>query len=258
MAYDELGTRMKEFYENIPKTKLMRRTPVAARIDGKSFHTFTKGFQRPFDGVLISAMQKTMHYLCKNIQGTVLGYSQSDEITLILIDYQTFTTEAYFDYEVQKLCSVIASMATLAFNKYFKECIDFYELHSQIDVSKQIEKYNKALDKGAMFDCRVFNIPKEEVTNLIYWRQLDARRNSILMAGQTYYSAADLENHSNEEVICMLLKDHDIDWNKYPNCCRHGSACIKKDDKWMIDLNMPMLKGEDRNYVEKLIYIGEE
>ena len=109
-----------------------------------------------------------------------------------------------------------------------------------------------------MFDCRVFNIPKEEVTNLIYWRQLDARRNSILMAGQAYYSAAELEDHSNEEVVYMLLKDHDIDWNEYPNYCKHGSACIKKDDKWMIDLNMPMLKGEDRNYVEKLIYIGEE
>ena len=98
--HDELGTRMKEFYENIPKTKLMRRTPVAIRIDGKAFHTFTRGFNKPFDDVLISAMQDTMKYLCENIQGCVLGYTQSDEITLILVDYKRLNSSAWFDYEV--------------------------------------------------------------------------------------------------------------------------------------------------------------
>ena len=85
---DDLGVRMKTFYEQIPKTKLMRRCPVALRIDGKAFHTFTKGFQKPFDEVLIKSMQETMKYLCENIQGCVLGYTQSDEITLILVDYK--------------------------------------------------------------------------------------------------------------------------------------------------------------------------
>ena len=101
--HDELGTRMKEFYESVPKTKLMRRTPVAIRIDGKAFHTFTRGFNKPFDDVLISAMQDTMKYLCKNIQGCVLGYTQSDEITLILVDYKRLNSSAWFDYEVQKM-----------------------------------------------------------------------------------------------------------------------------------------------------------
>ena len=113
---DELGKRMKEFYENVPKTRLVRRMPVAIRIDGKAFHTFTKGFAKPFDEVLIKAMQNTMKYLCENIQGCVLGYHQSDEITLILIDYKKLTSAAWFDYEVQKVCSIAASMATMAFN----------------------------------------------------------------------------------------------------------------------------------------------
>ena len=116
---DELGRRMKDFYETIPKTKLMRRTPVAIRIDGKAFHTFTRGMKRPFDNILIGTMQQTMKYLCENIQGCVLGYTQSDEITLILIDYQKLTSSAWFDYEVQKMCSISASMATVAFNKFF-------------------------------------------------------------------------------------------------------------------------------------------
>ena len=92
-VHDELGTRMKTYYEEIPKIKLMRRTPVAIRIDGKAFHTFTRGFQKPFDEVLIKSMQETMKYLCENIQGCVLGYTQSDEITLILQDYKTLLIE---------------------------------------------------------------------------------------------------------------------------------------------------------------------
>ena len=108
-VHDDLGRRMKEYYEQIPKTKLMRRTPVIIRIDGKAFHSFTKGFKRPFDDVLIESMQKTMKYLCENIQGCVLGYHQSDEISLVLIDYQKLTSDAWFDYEVQKICSVAAN-----------------------------------------------------------------------------------------------------------------------------------------------------
>jgi tRNA(His) 5'-end guanylyltransferase len=118
---DALGIRMKTFYEEIPKTKLMRRTPVAIRIDGRAFHTFTRGFKRPFDNVLQKSMHETMLYLCKNIQGCVLGYTQSDEITLILVDYKTFESGAWFDYEVQKLCSIAASMATMKFNQVFTQ-----------------------------------------------------------------------------------------------------------------------------------------
>lgn len=116
---DNLGTRMKEYYEQIPKTKLMRRTPVIIRIDGKAFHTFTRGFERPFDNVFGIAMCKTMQYLCENIQGCIFGYTQSDEISLVLSDYRKLNSDAWFDYEVQKMCSIAASMATMAFNKYF-------------------------------------------------------------------------------------------------------------------------------------------
>ena len=99
---DDLGMRMKEYYEAIPKTRLMRRTPVAIRLDGRAFHTFTRGFEKPFDEILVTSMQDTMKYLCEEIQGCVFGYTQSDEITLILIDYQTLDTDAWFGWEVQE------------------------------------------------------------------------------------------------------------------------------------------------------------
>ena len=115
---DELGKRMKK-YEAVPQNSLMRRTPVAIRIDGRAFHTFTHNLNKPWDDIFQKSMQFTMKYLCENVQGCVFGYQQSDEITLILTDYETLVTDAWFDYEVQKLCSISASIATLAFNQIF-------------------------------------------------------------------------------------------------------------------------------------------
>ena len=119
MLRDALGDRMKEFYENRSKTKLTRKMPVIIRLDGKAFHTFTRGFKKPFDEIMIKTMQQTMQYLCENIQGCILGYTQSDEITLVLQDYYKLETDAWFDYDVQKIISISAAMATLAFNKYY-------------------------------------------------------------------------------------------------------------------------------------------
>lgn len=269
---DELGKRMKEYYENIPKTKLMRRTPVAIRIDGKAFHTFTKGFKKPFDDILINSMQETMKYLCENIQGCVFGYTQSDEITLILIDYQKLNTSAWFDYEVQKMCSIAASMATMKFNQIFS-----FNMYEKAGLDNNLFKiYRKAIEKGAMFDARCFNIPKEEVCNLIYWRQLDAARNSIQMIGQAHFSHKELQNKSCNEIQDMLYEQKGINWNNYSPYLKRGSACIKEGGRlkitennysinennpvrscWIIDKNMPILKDDNRNYVEKWIFIGE-
>lgn len=265
---DSMGTRMKEYYEAVPKIKLMRRTPVAIRVDGKSFHTFTRGFKKPFDSVLMNTMQKTMQYLCKNIQGCVFGYTQSDEITLILIDYQTLTTDAWFDYEVQKLCSVSASMTTMAFNQFFRISIldeDFawkssltpQSMDVQIAHNKYIAKMAAAANKGAMFDARCFNIPKEEVCNLIYWRQLDATRNSIQMVGQAHFPHKQLEGKKCNDIQDMLVEQFNINWNNYPTTCKRGTACINKDGQWVLDTEMPILKGENRDYVDQYIFVGE-
>ena len=288
---DELGRRMKDFYESVPKTRLMRRTPVAIRIDGKAFHTFTRGFQKPFDEVLVKSMQETMKYLCENIQGCVFGYAQSDEITLILVDYKHLNSDAWFDYEVQKMCSIAASMATMAFNRAFdKEVTKFYYKHNIVEPSGneywdsqdshiRFATYDNARDKGAMFDARVFNIPKEEVANLIYWRQLDATRNSIQMVGQANFSHSELQGKSCNMIQNMLLQERDINWNDFPTHLKRGSCCIKNDTNitfarnygeevengsiqrphWEIDLEIPIFKEEGRQYInQRILYDAED
>lgn len=281
-VHDDLGNRMKTFYEQIPKTKLMRRTPVIIRIDGKAFHTFTRGFKRLFDEILIKTMQETTKYLCENIQGCVLGYTQSDEITLVLVDYQRFESCAWFDYEIQKICSISASMATMKFNQIFSDLVtDAWNEMDYVENKDYLEALDKACSKGAMFDARVFNIPKEEVTNCVYWRQLDASRNSIQMVGQANFSHKELHCKTCNDIQDMLMLQKNINWNDFPTHQKRGTCVIKSDEtetitednigtdgsvigtvktirsKWVIDKEIPIFKGEGREYIEKLIMVGE-
>ena len=275
---DALGKRMKEYYETIPKLKLMRKCPVILRIDGRHFHSVTRGLKRPFDEILAETMKDTMRYLCENIQGCVLGYTQSDEISLLLIDYQNIDTSAWFDYEVQKLCSISAGMATLAFNKAFEkraeEYIDSVIALQDTDILEEknyIITLRKIINKGAMFDSRCFNIPKEEVTNYFYWRQIDATRNSIQMLGQANFSHKELQNKSSSNIQDMLMLEKGINWNNCPTWQKRGSCCIKVEygydtinegfpnvafrKKWTIDNEIPIFRNEGRDYIEELVNI---
>lgn len=291
MDSSDLAKRMKK-YEAVQKGVLMTRTPVIIRIDGKAFHTFTRGFQRPFDKVLIKAMQETTKYLCENIQGCVLGYTQSDEISLVLVDYRRFETSAWFDYEIQKMCSIAASMATMTFNKCFEKNVNdwigknapgFHEAWRNPEDEKLYHAYLNAYEKGAMFDARVFNIPKEEVTNCIYWRQLDASRNSVQMVGQANFSHNELQGKSCNRIQDMLMTQKNINWNDFPVYLKRGSCCVKekyfipdgkgKDYKdidgtgepvlgtyrsrWIVDKNIPIFSGDGRRYIDDLVFIGD-
>lgn len=258
MTRDDLGDRMKDYYESRSKTRLIRRMPVIIRLDGKAFHTFTKGFEKPFDMVMVRAMQETMKYLCENIQGCVLGYTQSDEITLVLIDYQNLNSDAWFDYEVQKLCSVSASMATFAFNRNFAR-LAALEPEKK---TKQTNAYTEGASKGAFFDARCFNIPKEEVTNCLLWRQQDATRNSIHMTGRAYFSHKQIEGLNSNDIQNLLFQEKGINWNDLPTTLKRGSCCIKKYRQtmnqtlrgyWCIDDEIPIFKDEGRDYIEKLL-----
>ena len=167
---DDLGTRMKTQYEQRTRTWLPRRTYTIIRLDGKAFHTFTRGMERPYDERFMNAMDYTAMHLCLDIQGAVMAYVQSDEISILLTDFDKITTDAWFDGQVQKIVSVSASMATAFFNSY---------INYDTDDSQK---------KMAFFDARVFTIPDPvEVENYFVWRQKDAVRNSLAMHAQSLF-----------------------------------------------------------------------
>lgn len=285
MDRSDLAERMKG-YEKRNRYYLQRRMPVILRLDMRAGHSFTKGFKRPFDEVFIKSMQNTAKYLCENIQNCKLSYQQSDEITLLLIDYDRLNTDCFFDYRVDKLCSITASMATMAFNKFFENYVDEYRFSKWDGVSKYeddtwgyIQTLLNAVDKGAMFDARCFNIPKEEVTNNFYWRQLDASRNSIQMVGQANFSHKELQNKSCNDIQDMLMTQKSINWNYLPTYQKRGSCCVrnkiviesdgvmataqlrdtsKSENEWIIDADIPIFKGKGREYIDRLVFVGEE
>lgn len=270
---DSLGDRMKNNYENRAKTYLTRRMPVIIRLDGKAFHTFTKGLKKPYDEIFHNTMNATMKYLCENIQGCKLGYTQSDEITLLLTDYDTLDTDAWFDNNVQKICSVSASMATMAFNKFFAEQeqgyfykhIDFLNCDGDLteDTDFDSDYYAKLSHKVgiAMFDSRCFNIPEDEVTNCFIWRQQDATRNAIQMLGQCNFSHKELQGKSCNDIQDMLMLQRDINFNDMPAEFKRGVCCVKKEvpctDRlighkldWVIDKEIPIFT-QDRDYIDR-------
>ena len=280
MDTSDLAKRMKD-YEMRDRYFLQKRIPVAIRVDMRAGHTFTRGFKRPFDDIFMKSMQETAKYMCENMGNAKFAYIQSDEITIILVDYDTLETDCWFNYRTDKLCSISASMATMAFNRFFTKNVEVFEINNirgikyMEDEKKNktidlIDTYYKAIEKGAMFDARCFNIPKEEVTNLVYWRQLDASRNSVQMVGQAYFSQKELQNKSCNDIQDMLMTQKGINWNDFPTYQKRGSCCIYVDMQnpesisdgdrikgWVIDKEIPIFKGEDRKYIDKLIYIGD-
>ncbi len=200
---DAIGDRMKSYYEDRTRLFLPRRTYSIIRVDGKAFHTYTKGLIRPFDDQLMTDMDLTAAYLCKSIQGTKFAFVQSDEISILLTDFDELATDAWFDGNIQKIVSISASLATAVFN--------------QLRPSKI-----------ALFDSRVFTIPsKVEVENYFIWRQQDTTRNSISAVAQSLYSHKELEGKNTDEQQEMIFQKG-TNWNDYAPKYKRGRIIVRE------------------------------
>lgn len=265
-------------YEQVSKGTLTKRVPVVIRIDGKAFHTFTKGMKKPFDDIIEKSMLETMKYLCENIQNCVIGYTQSDEISLVLCDYESIDTSSWFDNEIQKLCSVAASMATFKFNAEFSDHVFELRLEntklwlendnqtSRTDSITNNEKlYMKKAASGALFDARVFNVPIDDVHNYLVYRQQDATRNSIQSLAQSLYGHSEIKGISTNELQDKMFTEKGINWNELTTYQKRGLCCIKVPrtiekngstvtrNKWEIDYNTPIFT-QDNDYINNRIH----
>jgi len=233
-----LGDRMKG-YEAVSQSVLMKRTPVIIRVDGKAFHTFTKQFckeRTPFSLVMQTSMINVASYLTHHIQGAVVSYTQSDEVSVLLKDWNAFETQQWFGGKIQKMASVSAAMASTAFYasfEYLQESIPYYP-------------------DRPLFDARVFNVPFEDVVNYFIWRQKDAMRNSVNMLGQYYFSHSQLQGKSIDEVKYMLKNVGP--WEELSIAQQRG-LCIEKTSfissrPANIDEEIPIFT-EDRKFIQK-------
>ena len=256
MVAEKLGDRMKDFYENRSKTYLIRRTPVIIRIDGCHFHTFTKDLKKPYDDIFIKVMQLTCKDLCEHIQGCKIGYVESDEISLLITDYDTLQTDCWFSYSVQKICSVSASMAALYFNKNWTKMCNEYQFKSEAD-KDYYQKIRRKEELGGYFDARAFNLPESEVVNYFIWRQNDATRNSIQGLAQAHFSQKQLQNLNNSQLQDKLMLEKGINWNDCKTVEKRGTCVKKNAGGWYIDNEIPIFT-QDRNYIEEVLPKAEE
>lgn len=259
MDKTSLGDRMKA-YENAVGAVLIPRMPTIIRVDGKAFHTFTKKITATNDPSSVfgpsvkmhTVMMQTAASLCAQIQNAVFAYTQSDEISILLRDYDNFESQQWFGGKVQKMVSVSASMATA----YFNEAWDFYFRQPQSSVA-QVKQFNDF----ALFDSRVFQIPKEDVANYFVWRQKDAVRNSINFVARKYFSHKQLHGKNTNEVQEMLWNLRGINWNDFTPWKKRGS-CVVPSNKGVWERgvvchdDIPIFTS-DRAYIEKHIFPSE-
>lgn len=267
MSNDSLGDRMKS-YEDCYRTHLPIRMPVILRIDGKAFHTYTKGCKRPVDQGLVDCMNDTAIELCKRVQGCQLAYVQSDEISLLVTNYQDVDTQSWFQNNLQKMVSISAATASVTFT------MNSWKIWVPSKVDPSADPMSECdFNKPAYFDSRAFVLPKEDVNNYFLWRQQDATRNSVQMLARTLYSHKELNNKGNSELQDMCWAKG-INWNDCSTPQKRGRCIIKtviiKEGKnlktgevfqaersdWTVDNNIPIFS-QDKSYIEKYVYLGE-
>lgn len=211
MATDDLGDRMKVYESAEAGRRMMDQLPICARIDGKGFSRFTRELKRPYDERLSKLMVDTTRFLVEETTALV-GYTQSDEISLLW--YQADPkSQVYLDRRIQKMTSILSSMATARFNAGLAEAIP--------------EKKGEL----ALFDCRVWAVPsKDEAANTLLWRERDASKNSVSMAARALYSHAQLQDKSSSEMQEMLFQKG-VNWNDYPAFFKRGTFLLRRSSE---------------------------
>lgn len=240
---DHLGDRMKK-YEDAYRFAVPERLPVIIRVDGKAFHSYTKGCKRPFDEALAGVMNETAEYLCQNIMNARLAYVQSDEISVLCVNYHDLNAQSWFDNTLQKMVSVSAGMASAVFTS----------------LSPKIWGHAKM----ALFDARAFILPKEEVCNYFLWRQQDATRNSVQMVARSLYSHKELHGKNNSTLQDMIMAKG-INWNDLPVWQKRGRCVVKETymkgdverSRWYSDDSIPIFS-QDRDYINKEVNVEPE
>lgn len=264
---DSLGDRMKK-YEEAARINLPGRLPVIVRVDGKAFHTYTKGLTRPVDHALVDVMNDTAIGLCKAIQGAQMAYVQSDEISILVHNYKTLESSTWFDNQVQKMASISAGYASSIFTSLSFRIWDKKLANSSGSTAGEGSGVLSDVSniRPAIFDSRVFVVPENDVCNYFLWRQKDAVRNSVQTLARFLYSHKECDK-KNCEQLKEMCSAKGRPWDSEPTSFRRG-RCIQKQtfflpdgvsqrSRWTVDNEIPSFS-EDRSYINRFFEVPPE
>ncbi len=246
----------KSWYEDISYVFLKRSAPAVLTIGGEDYPGFVQKFQKPYDPIFLNAMQETLKYLCESIPGCILGYTHAFECTLVLAAPKQIETPSWFNLDVQKIVSLAAGMASMKFNKCFEKTAKTYVMAgNNFDETKKLsamQGYVSAIDKGAVFSAACFNLPAEEVFRYLYQKQKSAIETAVFETGSAFFTEKELSGKSAAEIQFMFFDKTGQNFDNYPADFKHGAACISEDGIWKIDREMPILRDENRGYIDPL------
>lgn len=225
MKFKNLKERM-EYFKKLCDYRLTPNSYVLAHIDGRAFsHMVKKKFKLPFDDTFINMMNETAIYICKNVQGCKIAYTQSDEISLVITDFDNPNSDSFFGYRLCKMQSIIASLATGKFNQMaienlVKDCSTTEEIQAVISDFKPLQ-----------FDCKVWTVPTyNDAFAWLLYRQNDCIKNSKQQAAQTYIRHKELNKKVTDDQISLLKEKTGIDWESdYDNGKKYGRLIYKEN-----------------------------
>ena len=220
-----------EFYRSLTDYKLMPNSYVLAMVDGHCFSKMIKNkFDKPFDDMFIKMMNETAKYLCENIQVAKLSYTQSDEISILITDFDTPMTDSFFGFRLCKMQSLIAAMATAKFNQMYAKLANDYK-------GFYLKKFDMKEYPTCTFDCKVWTVPNaNDAYAWFLYRQTDCIKNSKAQTAQAYLSHKSLVGLTSDEMIIKLKDEKDIDWNQFENGKKYGRVIKKVETPMEKDL----------------------
>ncbi len=231
----------KSYYENINFNFLKRSDMAAVAINGEDFVSYTENFQKPYDNIFLTAMTKTLRYLCASIPDCVFGYTKEFDLYIFFEAPKNYESPSWFDYDTNRIAALTASMATLKYNESFNKTAKSYVLSgNNFDETRKftaMQAYVSAIDNGALFTSKCFNIKKEQIKTYISLLKQQTVENAVRSMGLMYFKETELDGKSSSEIRDMVFDKNGTNFDDYPAAFRCGSACVKnkKDDGSLIE-----------------------
>ena len=260
----------KSYYENISYNFLKRDEAAAIVINGENYKNYSEKFQKPYDNIFVSSMNKALTHMCSQIPTCLFGYTSRFDMVIFFGSPDSFETASWYNYDTNKIATYAASAATFEYNRIFEKTAKSYVMSGKnFDETRKftaMQGYVSAIDSGAFFTAKCFNIKKDQIADYIYLLQKKTINDSVHEMGLMYFKESELAQKSSSEIQLMVFDKAGANFDNYPASFKHGSFCVRnfehdgelldpsaKEGAFVIDKNSPLLKPGSKTYIEKIL-----
>lgn len=260
----------KSFYENISYNFLKRNETAAIIINGENYKEYSEKFQKPYDNIFISSMNKALIHMCSQIPTCLFGYTSCFDMAIFFSSPETFEQTSWFNYDTNRIATYASSVVTFEYNKVFEKTAKSYVMSGKnFDETRKftaMQGYVSAIDAGAFFTAKCFNIKKDQIIDYIYLLQKQTIQDAVHEMGRIYFNDNELAGKTSSEIQLMVFDKAGLNFDSYPDPFKHGSFCVRnfehngelivpeaEEGEFVIDESSPLLKPDSKTYIEKIL-----